>query len=139
MRQLKACGFLITRGDPVDAFLLMEHAERLDLPKGHTEPGESEMECALRELQEETGIAPDQIEVDPHFRFATEYEVCPKKYNGERCHKTTVIFWGRLLCDVQIALTEHLGYRWLNWQPPHQIQTQTIDPLLSQLHEHLAG
>ena len=137
MRQLKACGFLVTRGDPIVSFLLMEHAHRLDLPKGHVEPGESEMACALRELQEETGIAPNQIEVDPSFRFETEYEVRPERFRGERCHKTTVIFWGRLVGDVPIHPTEHAGYRWLDWRPPHQIQPETIDPLLAQLRQHL--
>lgn len=32
-----------------------------DIPKGHIEDGESYLQCALRELYEETGIAADEI------------------------------------------------------------------------------
>ena len=56
MQQLKSCGVLVFRDEPSLSFLLMEHTQRLDLPKGHVDPGESEIECALRELEEETGI-----------------------------------------------------------------------------------
>ncbi len=49
-RAIKACGVLVVRGAPVEQFLLMKHTDRLDLPKGHVEDGESETETALREL-----------------------------------------------------------------------------------------
>jgi 8-oxo-dGTP pyrophosphatase MutT (NUDIX family) len=57
VRQPLSCGFLILRGQPVDSFLLMKHPRRWDLPKGHLDEGETELQCALRELQEETGIS----------------------------------------------------------------------------------
>jgi 8-oxo-dGTP pyrophosphatase MutT (NUDIX family) len=137
MRQLKACGVLIVRGEPIQDFLLMVHPTRLDLPKGHIEKSESEIECALRELEEETGISAADIDLDPHFRFATTYPVWPQKYGGEECEKTTVIFVGRLARDVDIQVTEHHGFQWRPWAPPHDIQPQTINPLLAQLAEHL--
>ena len=56
MKQPRSCGFLIVAGDPVQSFLLMKHADRWDLPKGHVDPGETDMEAALRELEEETGM-----------------------------------------------------------------------------------
>ncbi|MEL7266668.1 MAG: NUDIX domain-containing protein, partial [Planctomycetota bacterium] len=61
---------LILAGDPLksapNAFLLMRHAKRWDLPKGHSDPGETLIQTALRETQEETGIAlnPDALEPD---------------------------------------------------------------------------
>lgn len=45
--------------------------------------------------------------------------------------KTLVVFLGRLTRSVEIEVTEHEGYRWFPWSPPHSIQTQTIDPLLA--------
>ncbi len=137
MRQLKACGVLVVRGTPIDSFLLMLHADRFDLPKGHIEPGESEIQCALRELEEETGIASRDICLDTNFRFETSYPVWPKRFGGEPCQKTTVLFLGRLLRAVSIQPDEHLGFQWFPWNPPHQIQTQTIDPLLAQLETYL--
>ncbi len=52
----KSCGFLIYRNNPARSFLLMRHTDRWDLPKGHVDPNETNLECALRELKEETGI-----------------------------------------------------------------------------------
>jgi 8-oxo-dGTP pyrophosphatase MutT (NUDIX family) len=131
MRQIKACGVLVVRGNPVDSFLLMKHNDRWDLPKGHLDEGETEEECARRELLEETGITAVDIELSPGFRWVTEYDLYSKRY-GEKCHKTLVIFLGRLRRDVKIVPTEHLDFRWFPWQPPHRIQTQTIDAVLAE-------
>ena len=79
MRHVKSCGFLIVRGSPVKDFLLMRHPHRWDLPKGHVDPGEDELQCAVRELEEETGIDVDAIEIDAEFRFTAQYPVLGKK------------------------------------------------------------
>src|SRR5262245_51829971 len=133
---LRSCGFLIVRGEPIRAFLLMRHADRWDLPKGHVDPGESEMQCALRELQEETGITADDIEIKDGFRFTNHYQVRGKR-DGQIHDKTLVIFLARLKGDVAIQPTEHPAYQWFPWQPPHRVQTWTIDPLLAAVEEFL--
>jgi 8-oxo-dGTP pyrophosphatase MutT (NUDIX family) len=139
MRQVKACGVLVVKGNPIESFLLLRHARRFDLPKGHLEAGETEIECALRELREETGIAADDVDLDPNFRFAVDYYVRYREFNNELAHKTVVYFFGRLKRDVEIVLTEHKGYAWYPWQPPHRIQRETVDPLLAALEQHLAS
>ena len=132
MTETQACGVLVFRDRPVESFLLMRHRARLDLPKGHIDPGETELQCALRELWEETGITEADIELDPAFRWTTEYYVDGRRYGqGERVHKTVVIFLGKLVRDVSLKTTEHLGFEWVAWNPPHAIQAQTIDPLLA--------
>ena len=138
MRKLKSCGVLVVRGDPVAQFLLMVHPNRLDLPKGHVDAGESEIQCALRELVEETSITQEDIQLDPDFCFTTHYTVRPLRFGGQECVKTVVIFLGYLIRDLEIRPTEHEGYRWTDWRPPHQIQAETIDPLLSELERFLA-
>jgi bis(5'-nucleosidyl)-tetraphosphatase len=132
MSSVKACGVLVFRDHPVESFLLMRHKKRLDLPKGHMDPGETETQCALRELWEETGIAADDVTLDPDFRWTIEYDVDGRRYGlDHRVHKTVVIFLGRLAREVEIAMTEHVGFEWIEWHPPHKIQQQTIDPLLA--------
>jgi 8-oxo-dGTP pyrophosphatase MutT (NUDIX family) len=42
-------------------YLFIEKYNRLDLPKGHIEPGESPETCALREVSEECGITGHSI------------------------------------------------------------------------------
>ncbi len=132
--QLKACGVLVYQGDAprhLKKFLLMKHPHRWDLPKGHVDPGErDDIVTALRELNEETGLPADAIEIDPEFRFTTQYQVTSRRTGGEPWPKTVVIFLGRLIRDLPIVISEHEGYRWFDWNPPHQIQKQTIDPLL---------
>jgi 8-oxo-dGTP pyrophosphatase MutT (NUDIX family) len=116
----------------------MRHRTRWDLPKGHVSPGETDVQCAFRELAEETGILPEDVEVDAGFRFTTQYQVTyKKKYGGRPCLKTLVILLARLKRDVPLVLTEHEGYRWFDWNPPHRIQELTIDPLLAQVEEYL--
>ena len=126
----KSCGFLIVRGDPIREFLLMRHADRWDLPKGHVDARETEMECALRELREETGINAADIKVIESFRYSTQYPV-RGKHDGRMYDKTLVVFLARLNRDVPIEITEHRGYQWFPWNPPHKIQERTIDPLLA--------
>lgn len=117
----------------------MKHPSRWDLPKGHVDPGETDLQCALRELEEETSIRHDDIEVDPDFVFENKYLVNQKRYGGKGLvEKTLKIYLGRLIRPVEIVVTEHDGFKWFNWKPPHRIQDWTIDPLLSAVNEHLA-
>lgn len=136
MAEVKSCGFLIVRGDPIREFLLMRHADRWDLPKGHVDRGETEMECALRELVEETGITAADIERIDGFRYTNHYQVRGKR-DGKLYDKTLVVFLGRLINDVAITPTEHPGFEWFAWNPPHRIQAMTIDPLLASLDRFL--
>ena len=138
MVKVKSCGFLIFRNDDKvnRSFLLMEHADRWDLPKGHVDPGETNRECALRELMEETGIEESDIRIDDDFKFKSKYEVTYKKSMGIKKKKTLIIYLAELTSPVKIRPTEHEGYSWFPWTPPHKIQKNTIDPLLQQLAEH---
>jgi bis(5'-nucleosidyl)-tetraphosphatase len=131
MEPLKSCGVLLFRSAPKRSFLLMRHADRWDLPKGHVDPGETETQCALRELWEETGIEADAISLDPNFRYTLDYQVAWREAGGQLRDKQLVVFLAELTKPVEITLTEHLGYQWFDWNPPHRIQEQTIDGLLA--------
>ena len=131
MREVKSCGFLIVRHDSSPQFLLMRHKDRWDLPKGHVDPGETELQCALRELEEETGIAEDAINIHPEFCFKTNYLVNKKRYGATPVNKSLIVYLGTLLKDVDIQPTEHPDFDWFPWNPPHTIQAKTIDPLLA--------
>ena len=137
--ELKSCGVLVFRNAPAEQFLLMRHADRWDLPKGHVDPGETEVECALRELREETGIAAGDVEFDPGFRFTAQYTVRPKRFAGREMLKTLVVFLARFKRDVEISPSEHAGFAWFAWQPPHAIQQNTIDPLLAAVEQYRRG
>ncbi len=138
-KEPRSCGFLIVKGNPIESFLLMKHADRWDLPKGHVDPGETDLQCALRELDEETGIQGEDIGIDPDFSFESRYIVSSKRYGGGKgsIEKSLRIFLGILIRDVQLKPTEHLGFEWFPWEPTHRIQERAIDPLLAYLEEFL--
>lgn len=121
----------------------MKHKNRWDLPKGHVDPGETDLQAAFRELVEETGIKQRDVEHDSKFLFEHQYEVSGKRYkeadDNEKVMKTLLIYLGFVETQIEIELTEHPGYEWFEWNPPHEIQKQTIDPLLQQVAKHLAG
>ena len=137
IRKLKSCGVLCFRHKPVRSFLLMKHPHRLDLPKGHMNEGETEIECALRELHEETGIPGENVELNKSFRFVTTYHPRYKRFGGERVEKTVVVFLGWLKTDAVVEPTEHQSYEWTEWRPPHHIWSKTIDPLLAAVQRFL--
>ena len=135
MPQVKSCGVIVFKREPL-SFLLMRHKSRWDLPKGHVDPGETDIECALRELVEETGITAGDIELDKQFCFKHKYKVQDRRYPKQTCDKTLLIYLGWLLRDVEIVPTEHPGFKSFPWNPPHAIQEATIDPLLAAIAEH---
>jgi bis(5'-nucleosidyl)-tetraphosphatase len=136
----EAAGLLIVVMPPAarwpEQFLLMRHADRWDLPKGHREPGESISETALRETEEETGISRSQIGLVDDFVFRLEYEVTYREAPLDRVLKTVSYFIGRVTSELPIVCTEHIGCQWFGWHPPHLIQEQTIDPLLAAVHDY---
>jgi len=142
MEKVNSCGFLIfrddtnKRGKTTRRFLLMRHANRWDLPKGHVDPGEKKRQCALRELEEETNITADDIKIDRSFKFKEKYIVSYKRDSKAKKLKKLTIYLAELIKPVDIVLTEHIGYEWIDWKPPHKIQENSIDPLLEQLADH---
>ena len=134
MEKVKSCGFLIYRCHPKPSFLLMRHTKRWDLPKGHVDGDETNMQCALRELEEETGIQVEDLKIDDEFKYKDKYVVQYK--SGKPKKKKLIIFLAELIQPVDIVVTEHLGFEWFDWDPPHKIQNKTIDPVLDHVAQH---
>lgn len=131
--EIFSSGFLLFRKQKQLQFLLMKHSTRWDLPKGHLDPGETKRQAALRELSEETGLQPSDVWLDPNFVFENRYWVSYKRNGGKKQFKELTIYLGLLERDQPIVLTEHEGFEWFDWSPPHQIQAESIDPLLKRV------
>jgi 8-oxo-dGTP pyrophosphatase MutT (NUDIX family) len=108
-----SCGVLLHQRRPVDAVLaLLRHDGSTDLPKGHVKPGESDLEAALREFEEETGIERARIVVDVDRSFESTYRTRAKK-TGRLVNKTVRIFKAEIDGPVVVDVEAHCGYAWL--------------------------
>ncbi|MAS95344.1 MAG: DNA mismatch repair protein MutT [Verrucomicrobiales bacterium] len=133
MRKLKSCGVILFRREPSLSFLLMCHRNRYDLPKGHLEEGETEEECALRELREETGIRRDKVELDSDFRYVSTYQTRYRRFNNEMVEKSVVVFLGWLIGDAEVTPSEHQGYEWFDLHPLRPFDAPTIEEVLKEV------
>lgn len=130
-----AAGLVIIAKAPAQQVLLMKHKSRWDLPKGHADEGETLIQTALRETDEETGISSNQLTVDKEFEFALEYDVEKKKRGSYRKRTTYFLAW--IDQPAKVELTEHIGYKWVDWPVSKSIQPMTIDPLFTAVQQHL--
>ena len=100
-----SAGFILFRDGK---FLFLVHREgHLDFPKGHVEKGESLLEAALRETEEETGLGREMIRPIEGFRCVMEYEYSPGRA------KRVVLFLAKVLSDNVSVSKEHRGYKWV--------------------------
>jgi len=107
----KACGFILFREGPgrLETLLLTGQKHGAPgVPKGHVEAGETELETALRETWEETGLS--LISPDPFFRTELHY---PAKKKGRVWDKTVVLFLARTGGEGVVLSKEHSAYAWL--------------------------
>ncbi len=70
MAKYHSCGVAITDGQRVLAIIPWGRKHSLDLPKGGRDVGEEPVNCALRELREETGIELTAQDVTHLGKFA---------------------------------------------------------------------
>lgn len=76
---------------------------------GHVDPGETELQTALRETEEEAGLKKNDFNMFDNFQRTLNYEV-----NGK---PKKVVYWLSELKDPHTPVTlsdEHIDYKWLN-------------------------
>jgi bis(5'-nucleosidyl)-tetraphosphatase len=104
----KSAGFLIFRRDGDLRFLILKSKDRLDIPKGQLNPGEGELEAALRELKEETGIS--DVKVIAGYRKNVQYFY---RWGGVLIKKTVIYFLAEVSSnDVKLS-KEHDSFSWM--------------------------
>ena len=107
-------------------YLLLRHANggHWSFPKGHLEEGESAREAAIRELEEETGLHPEDFLAD--FRERVHYSYRRK---GERIEKAVVYFLASVEegFDPVTLSDEHLGYGWYSFEEAEEKLTYDND------------
>ena len=79
-----------------------------DFVKGHVEEGETDMQAAVREAREETGIT-DLVFKDGFKRTVKYTFYIP---GGRAVHKSVVFFLARTQTAKVVISDEHRGYSW---------------------------
>jgi bis(5'-nucleosidyl)-tetraphosphatase len=107
----RASGFVLVREAPGRLeYLLLTNRGRgeLGLPKGHAEPGESDLHTALRETEEETGLT--DLTPDPWFSRELVYLA---RRRGAVYEKTVTYLLARLNAGRVRLSPEHSEARWV--------------------------
>jgi 8-oxo-dGTP pyrophosphatase MutT (NUDIX family) len=110
-RQERSAGFVVfhTNRDDGHQFLLLDYGRHWDFPKGHVEKGESDIQAAIRELKEETGIS--NARVVEGFQEEVVYFFRHPKHGLIR--KTVIFFLAETLTlDVTLS-HEHNAFEFL--------------------------
>ncbi len=108
-----SCGAVVFRKEGEKILYLLLHYEKKhwDFPKGHVEKGESELETAVRETREETGIT--DLRFTRSFREAIHYYF---QIGRKTVHKEVLYFLGETRTQEVILSKEHIGYVWLPYE-----------------------
>ncbi|XP_077004039.1 bis(5'-nucleosyl)-tetraphosphatase [asymmetrical] [Tamandua tetradactyla] len=141
---LRACGLIVFRrcliprlDNSAIEFLLLQASDGIHHwtpPKGHVEPGEKDLEAALRETREEAGIEAGQLTVIEGFRKELNYMAREKP-------KTVIYLLAEVDYDVEIRLShEHQAYRWLSLDEACQLaQFKQMKEALQEGHQFLCS
>jgi 8-oxo-dGTP pyrophosphatase MutT (NUDIX family) len=85
--------------------------EYWDLPKGHIEKGEKEVDTVKREVKEETGL--EDIKIIEGFKESIKYFF---RFEGKTIFKTVIFYLAETgNQDVKVSF-EHTGYKWLLYE-----------------------
>ncbi|MFH1520635.1 MAG: NUDIX domain-containing protein [Candidatus Micrarchaeota archaeon] len=133
----KSCGIILFMEQKLGLpriYLLLHYVEgHWDFTKGHVEPGESEINTALREVKEETGI----IDLDLIGGFK---EILDYKYtrNKEQFHKDVLFFLARSK-NKNINLShEHTEFLWLSYgEARKRLTYENAKKILDKAHTFL--
>lgn len=93
--------------------LLVQHPEgHWGFPKGNIEMNETELQCATRELREETGITCNFFLDVAKFKFEENYRF--SSIVGAMCEKKVIYFLG-VTCNTKVLLNHQLlAYKWVS-------------------------
>jgi len=79
-----------------------------DFPKGRLESSETNIDAAIREFREETGL---DVQLDPEFQYVVSYDF--RDRDGAAVHKEVTFFVGKAISDTVTLSPEHEEYAWL--------------------------
>lgn len=118
IKEERSAGVVLYRIDKNDdnhgkrLYLVLKYAGgHWDFAKGKKESGESDLQTALREVREETGIA--DVSIRDGFQREIKYEFI--EGTGAMVHKSVIFFLGRTHAKDVTLSNEHQDYAWYEY------------------------
>lgn len=112
-------------------YLLLRAYNHWDFPKGIVEPGETPLQGAIREVEEETSLN------DLTFTWGNGYQETPP-YGRGKVARYYVAETGRnevtLPVNPALGHPEHDEYRWATFQEAHMLLSPRVIPVLEWAH-----
>lgn len=111
MKKEKSCGAVVYKKEQNQIYILIEQMRlgHYSIPKGHVENNETEIETAIREIQEETNL---EVLLDSDFREVVSYS----PYEG--CIKDVVFFVA--LAKTDDIINQETEVSNIFWLQPHE-------------------
>jgi bis(5'-nucleosidyl)-tetraphosphatase len=116
-----SAGIVLYRSDDNSSnlILLLHYGNgHWDFPKGNIEVNETQIQAAVRELEEETGI--NRFRLVPGFKETLAYNY---KKKSAQVAKTVTFYLGITTISKVVLSSEHIGYVWLTYQESVKILT----------------
>jgi 8-oxo-dGTP diphosphatase len=117
---IRAAGGVVTRTGEAGLEVLVVHRPKYDdwsFPKGKSLPGESDEDCAVREVEEETGLRCELLEELPTTR-----------YRDGRDRPKRVRYWRMAPVGGELAFRNEVdGARWVSAGKVRDLLTYTRD------------
>jgi 8-oxo-dGTP pyrophosphatase MutT (NUDIX family) len=110
----RSCGFVLTRksGDETQVLIVEHNTGHWGLPKGGQLPGEDDLQTAIRELREETGIR--DVTVLPITPLEERYRF---EKDGQPYNKVVVYFLATVnSAQVSLQAEELRGHAWVSFK-----------------------
>jgi 8-oxo-dGTP pyrophosphatase MutT (NUDIX family) len=132
----KSCGVIIYQGDKRRYYLLLKYGHgHWGFVKGKTEKDEKEIDTAVRETQEETGITKNKLLFAPNFKEKISYIY---KKTGNTISKKVIFFLAKTQQHYIDLSDEHTEYAWLSYEDAiEKLTFQNSKNLLKKAHKKL--
>jgi 8-oxo-dGTP pyrophosphatase MutT (NUDIX family) len=128
-----SAGAVVVRPDPLGwRYLLLRIYRTWDFPKGGLEPGETPLQGAIREVEEETGLT------DLEFRWGEVY--CDTEpYSAGKVARyflaASVLQAVYLPISPELGRPEHHEFRWVEHADAQRLLPARLQPILSWARE----
>ena len=128
-----SAGAVILRPGPSGwRYLLLRVFRTWDFPKGGVEPGESPLQAALREVEEETALT------DLEFPWGEAYRDTEPYSGGKVARYYVAVSPGGevgLPINPELGRAEHHEFRWVSYGDARRLLPQRLQPVVQWVNE----